>query len=1021
MKKKWKRLAVFLALVVIGTGNHVLFALDQKETKDSSENGVSTEAVAADAVTGTEKHQEGLVNERTTENMAASVSEKIEGKARLPEIGGGRAKRQKRALKNTDNRKVQKKNIGTKTNTGQTLLDVSQGDITITLHGAVVTASGGSEILNESELNVKGYRITGTTTQYNVQVEKDVTVDLTLDNVNITCDTTKMDCINVSHANVTMTLEGTNQLICNAGTTGDATGGPTYGAALAKDGMDGQLTIQCDRTEEKGHKCDDNCGSLLAKGNPDLYHAGAISNAMRKINTPSECGFANLTVKGGNIEALAGKHSPGIGSICISEHQGGGYTKNIRITGGNIRAVGTEYGSGIGSGYGNKVDGIYISGGTVNATGGAYAPGIGASKCGNSPVFPNQSMITTNIEISGGDTVVIAVGDSASSMPGIGSGAGNSKVSNVLASPELGYQGYIQDGTTLDHYTFMQGTPFASTTAITLGQFCTKVYFGPYRDVNEIDPDTKDQIGANHVISKTGGEEFTQSQLKKLTKVNGKEEDGTSFNVEELNFKDPKQVEVINKAKKEGKIGEYPLTYCTPNGTEVTVSIFLRDCGTDAAEFDPEHPTPSIGANGFEKETGGNPFTEEELKNYGAVKGKDKDGNTVPLDGFTLDPGQFQQINAAKTAGKTGSFDLTYTADNGSKVTVKISLIHYDEVTEDPENDEIIKAMHIISKTGGEAFTEEQLKELSIVRAFDEHGDEIPREDLVISDPEQARRINEAKVAGEIGDFLLSFQTPNKTEVTVTVFLREKGSDGAKADKETPQSLIAANNISHETKGKAFSEAELIALCKAKGKDASRNNAQVKADETQMSLINKAKTAGKTGSFDLTFSLSDGTKVTVKVSLTGNHNVSFDPNGGDYIPETQILSGGKKAIEPKEPKRDGYTFEGWYYKDETGKEVRWDFGTPVHEDLKLIAKWKRIPSNGGDSEENDGKKTDPKKKKSPDKRWNYHEIENTQNGSKDKTAPRTGDEAEIPGLFGIIGLSGIGTMTLYYRKKKRFK
>ena len=99
MKKKWKRLAVFLALVVIGTGNHVLFALDQKETKDSSENGVSTEAVAADAVTGTEKHQEGLVNERTTENMAASVSEKIEGKARLPEIGGGASKKTEASLK----------------------------------------------------------------------------------------------------------------------------------------------------------------------------------------------------------------------------------------------------------------------------------------------------------------------------------------------------------------------------------------------------------------------------------------------------------------------------------------------------------------------------------------------------------------------------------------------------------------------------------------------------------------------------------------------------------------------------------------------------------------------------------------------------------------------------------------------------------------------------------------------------------------------------------------------------------
>lgn len=99
MKKKWKRLAVLLAVVVIGAGNHVLFALDQKETKGSLENGASTEAVAENAAAETEKNQEGLVSERTTENTAASDPEKTEDKAKLPKIGGGRAERQKRALK----------------------------------------------------------------------------------------------------------------------------------------------------------------------------------------------------------------------------------------------------------------------------------------------------------------------------------------------------------------------------------------------------------------------------------------------------------------------------------------------------------------------------------------------------------------------------------------------------------------------------------------------------------------------------------------------------------------------------------------------------------------------------------------------------------------------------------------------------------------------------------------------------------------------------------------------------------
>ena len=110
--------------------------------------------------------------------------------------------------------------------------------------------------------------------------------------------------------------------------------------------------------------------------------------------------------------------------------------------------MGTQYGSGIGSGMGTKVDGIRITGGTVKATGGQYAPGIGAT--GTLDAFTSfQTQETENVVISGRDTVVTAIGDSGSSMPGIGSGGGNSKVKNVKASPDTGYQGYIKDGTSL--------------------------------------------------------------------------------------------------------------------------------------------------------------------------------------------------------------------------------------------------------------------------------------------------------------------------------------------------------------------------------------------------------------------------------------------------------------------------------------------------------------------------------------------------------------------------------------------
>ena len=85
---------------------------------------------------------------------------------------------------------------------GQTLLDVSKGDIRITKDGAV----GGGLEEDETRLNSKGYWIIGTTTEHSVKVEKDVKTEITLDNVNITCS--QYDCINVSHAYVTITLIG---------------------------------------------------------------------------------------------------------------------------------------------------------------------------------------------------------------------------------------------------------------------------------------------------------------------------------------------------------------------------------------------------------------------------------------------------------------------------------------------------------------------------------------------------------------------------------------------------------------------------------------------------------------------------------------------------------------------------------------------------------------------------------------------------------------------------------------------
>jgi len=86
-------------------------------------------------------------------------------------------------------------------------LDVSKGSAIIKSTGAT---GGGTS--SETSLNSLGYRIIGKTTSYYIKVEAGVTTDITLDNVSVTSNSGSKNCMDVSHANVTITLVGNNML-----------------------------------------------------------------------------------------------------------------------------------------------------------------------------------------------------------------------------------------------------------------------------------------------------------------------------------------------------------------------------------------------------------------------------------------------------------------------------------------------------------------------------------------------------------------------------------------------------------------------------------------------------------------------------------------------------------------------------------------------------------------------------------------------------------------------------------------
>ena len=66
------------------------------------------------------------------------------------------------------------------------------------------------------------------------------------------------------------------------------------------------------------------------------------------------------------------------------------------------------------------------------------------------------------------------------------------------------------------------------------------------------------------------------------------------------------------------------------------------------------------------------------------------------------------------------------------------------------------------------------------------------------------------------------------------------------------------------------------------------------------------------------------------------YEVDFETNGGNKISTIEVKTG-EKVTKPTDPKKDGYTFEGWYLDSKLTKEF--DFNKAIDDDIILYAKW----------------------------------------------------------------------------------
>ena len=106
-------------------------------------------------------------------------------------------------------------------------------------------------------------------------------------------------------------------------------------------------------------------------------------------------------------------------------------------------------------------------------------------------------------------------------------------------------------------------------------------------------------------------------------------------------------------------------------------------------------------------------------------------------------------------------------------------------------------------------------------------------------------------------------------------------------------------------------------------------------------LVN-GETVKNDGTNSYTHYLNDDLDVTAIFSLITQHTVTFDADGGTPLPSalTEVVWGSVITKPATDPTKTGYTFDGWYTKENGDFDTEWDFASDkVIEDFILYARW----------------------------------------------------------------------------------
>lgn len=236
-------------------------------------------------------------------------------------------------------------------------------------------------VINADNVNdFNGKTLTGTTTN-GIYISNGVTVDLTIENLNITKSEDISSCISVGYgATLNLTVKGENNLKATGwGSAGIEVMGQTKATLRITSASTGTLTAV-------GGYGSKQFGS---------YGGAGIGGMARITSDITNIYVGNIIIEGGTINATGGYQAAGIGGTI------GESGSDIKITGGTVTATGGSGGAGIGGGFNGNVKSITISGGTVTANAGENAAAIGVGR--DQSLHQYEVLPYNTIRITGGD------------------------------------------------------------------------------------------------------------------------------------------------------------------------------------------------------------------------------------------------------------------------------------------------------------------------------------------------------------------------------------------------------------------------------------------------------------------------------------------------------------------------------------------------------------------------------------------------------------------------------------------